>query len=139
MNDFLELGEPIAEIERTIGSKKKAYDDGKHIFYVNAGVDDDSDVAKLMNYFKSADPYDSDYGELSDRVHVLKCEKEGEDPMCAITQSFVDEGKIIGVVEYLRDVEEVSDEDIVEKIKKRFQLNDFQAKTFVYSGEKVSV
>lgn len=139
MNDFMGLGEPIAEIERTIGTKKKAYDDGKHIFYVNAGVDDDSEVAKLMNYFKVADPDDASHGELSDRVHLLKCEKEGEDPMCAITQSFVDEGKIIGVVEYLRNVEDASDEDILDKIKEYFQLNDYQARTFVYSKEKVEL
>ena len=139
MNDFMELGEPIAKIESTIGTKKKKYDDGKHIFYVNAGVDDDSEVAKLMNYFKLADPNDASQGELSDRVHVLKCEKEGEDSMCAITQSFVDEGKIIGVVEYLKDVEGLSDEVILNKIKDRFQLNDYQAKTFVYPKETATV
>ena len=139
MNDFMELGEPIAEIERTIGTKKKAYDDGKHIFYVNAGVDDDSEVAKLMNYFKLADPDDASHGELSDRVHLLKCEKEGEDPMCAITQSFVDEGKIIGAVQILRDVVHMNDEEIMEDIKDRFQLNDYQAKTFVYPKEKVEL
>lgn len=92
-----------------------------------------------MNYFKLADPDDASHGELSDRVHLLKCEKEGEDPMCAITQSFVDEGKIIGVVEYLRNVEEVSDEDILDKIKEHFQLNDYQAKTFVYPKEKMEL
>ena len=79
-----------------------------------------------------ADPSDLSHGELSNRVHVLKCEKEGEDPMCAITQSFVDEGKIIGYVECLREEQKASDETIVEKIKERFQLNDYQARTFVY-------
>lgn len=137
MNDFMELGEPIAEIERTIGTKKKAYDDGKHIFYVNAGVDDDSEVAKLMNYFKLADPDDASHGELSDRVHLLKCEKEGEDPMCAITQSFVDEGKIIGFVECLRNINNMDDEEIIEVIKGKFELNDYQAKSFVYPKESV--
>ena len=137
MNDFLKLGEPIAKVESTIGIKNKVYDDGKHIYYVNAGVDDDSAVAKLMNYFKVADPNDPSQGELSARVHVLKCEKEGEDPMCAITQSFVDEGKIIGVVEYLRDEEKLSDEEILRRIKDRFQLNDYQARTFLDTKELV--
>ena len=88
-----------------------------------------------MDYFKLADPNDSSHGDLSNRVHLLKCEKEGEDPMCAITQSFVDEGKIIGVVEYLREDEKMTDERILEKIKERFQLNDYQARTFVYPKE----
>ena len=138
MKDFMLLGEPIAKVNRTIGSKNKVYDDGKHIYFVNATVDDRSEVARLMDFFKSADPYDSSHGELSDRVHVLKCEKEGEDAMCRITQSFVDEGKIIGAVEILRDVVHMNDEDIVKEIKERFQLNDYQARTFVYPKEAVN-
>ena len=138
MKDFMNLGEPIAKVNSTIGSKNKTYDDGKHIFFVNASVDDKSEIARMMDYFKSADPNDSSHGELSDRVHVLKCEKEGEDAMCRITQSFVDEGKIIGVVEYLREDEKMSDEKILEKIKERFHLNDYQARTFVYTKEAVT-
>ena len=101
-------------------------------------MDDHSKVADLMNYFKLADPYDTSHGELSDRIHLLKCEKEGEDPMCAITQSFVDEGKMIGYVECLREEQKASDEITVEKIKERFQLNDYQARTFVYPKDSVS-
>ncbi|MBQ6399413.1 MAG: PD-(D/E)XK nuclease family transposase [Clostridia bacterium] len=135
MNDFMGLGEPIAQVESTIGKKKKTYEDGKHIVYVNAGVDDESEVARLMDYFKLADPNDSSHGELSDRVHLLKCEKEGEEPMCEVTQSFFDEGKIVGAVQILRNVNHLEDEEIVEIIKKEFNLNDFQAKTFVYPRE----
>ena len=138
MNDFMDLGEPIAKVNSKVGSKNKDYDDGKQIFYVNAAVDDDSEVARLMEFFKSADPNDTSHGELSNRVHLLKCEQEGEDPMCKITQSFVDEGKIIGVVEYLKNVQQKSNEDIVQEIMKYFQLNDYQARTFVYPKEAVN-
>ena len=69
---------------------------------------------------------------------LVKCDKEGEDSMCAIIQSFVDEGKIIGVVEYLRVVEKMPDENILERIKDYFQLNDYQARTFVYPRETES-
>ncbi len=58
--------------------------------------------------------------------------------MCKITQSFVDEGKIIGAVEILREEMKMLDEKIVEKIKDRFQLNDYQARTFVYPKEAVN-
>ena len=85
-----------------------------------------------MKFFKTADPNDLSHGELSNRVHVLKCEKEGEDPMCAITQSFVDEGRIIGAVEILRNVYHLDNEKILEIIKEQYQLNDYQARTFVY-------
>lgn len=138
-DDFMELKQPIAQVKSTIGNSNMEYDDGKHIFYANAEVDDNSEVADLMKYFKSADPNDSGHGELSDRVHLLKCEKEGEDPMCAITQSFVDEGKIIGAVQILRDVVHMNDEEIVKDIMNRFQLNEYQAKTFVDPKEPMSV
>lgn len=138
MNDFMDLGEPIAKVNSKVGSKNKDYDDGKQIFYVNAAVDDDSEVARLMEFFKSADPNDTSHGELSNRVHLLKCEQEGEDPMCKITQSFVDEGKIIGYVECQREEYHMPDEKIIEKIKDRFQLNDYQARTFVYPKEAVN-
>ena len=59
--------------------------------------------------------------------------------MCAITQSFVDEGKIIGAVEVYKEEMKLSDEQILQRLKERFQLNDYQAKTFVYSDERVSM
>ena len=62
----------------------------------------------------------------------------GEDPMCEITQSFVEEGKIIGVVEYLRNVQHKNNEDIVKEIMEYFQLSDYQARTFVYPRETIA-
>lgn len=139
MNDFMNLKTPIAKVRSYIGDEDKVYDDGKSIYFVNAAVNDQSEVAKLMDYFKLADPYDLTHGELSDRVHLLKCDPEGEEPMCAITQSFVDEGKIIGYVECLRDEQKASDDTILEKIKEKFQLSDYQARTFVFPKEAVTV
>ncbi len=36
-----------------------SYDDGLHVIYVNTAVDDGSETAKLMNYFKNANPDDT--------------------------------------------------------------------------------
>ena len=58
--------------------------------------------------------------------------------MCEVTQSFVDEGKIIGVVEYLREEAKMQDEEIIVKIKERFQLTDYQARSFVYPKDSVT-
>ena len=43
------------------------YVDGTNTIYVNAAVDDGSEVAKLMRYSKTADPDDMSQGELSRR------------------------------------------------------------------------
>lgn len=68
------------------------YEDGIEEIYVNAAVDDGTEIAKLMQYFKTAKPDDSSQGELSKRVHFLKCEEGGHEIMCKITDMFYQEG-----------------------------------------------
>ena len=68
-------------------------DDGLHVLYVNAAIDDGTETAKLMKYFKKADPADMSQGDLSRRIHFLKCEEGGFKVMCQITEKLVQEGK----------------------------------------------
>ena len=72
------------------------YSDGIEIVYVNAEIDDGSEVSKLMRYFVTADPYDFSQGDLSKRVHFLKCEEEGQRIMCKVTDELIEIGKVIG-------------------------------------------
>lgn len=134
LNDFLHLEEPISMVQSTIGSKNIRYDDGKYIFYVNASVNDGSEVSELMKYFKTADPNDAGHGALSKRVHLLKCEPEGEEPMCAITESFVEEGEILGVIRYMRK-HGATESEILDEIKEEFSLDDFEAESFLHDPE----
>ena len=107
-------------------------------FFVNATINDDSEIAKLMDYFKLADPNDASQGDLSKRVHFLKCEPEGEEPICAITESFVEEGEVIGVVRYLRK-RGASDDEILAEIKEEFNLDDYEAESFVQGTKEFPV
>ena len=75
------------------------YEDGRHITYVNTAVDDGSEIANLMSYFKTADPYDMSHGDLSKRVHFLKCEEGGFDLMCNVTDRFIQLGREAGLKE----------------------------------------
>ena len=72
------------------------YDDGEYIFFVNAAVDDGSRIAKLMNYFKTADPDDDSEGELSKRVRYLKKEEGGMDIMCEVSDRIMERGRKFG-------------------------------------------
>jgi len=45
-----------------------------------------------MKYFKKADPADMSQGDLSRRIHFLKCEEGGFKVMCQITEKLVQEG-----------------------------------------------
>ena len=83
-----------------------------------------------MDFFKLADPHDASQGDLSKRIHFLKCEPEGEETMCAITESFVEEGEVIGVVKTMCKYG-ASDEEIIKAIKSDYELDDFEAESFI--------
>ena len=95
--DIQKTGKTIAWVEKTLAGKE--YDDGVHIAFANAEIDDGSDVAGLMQYFKTADPDDQSQGVLSERIAFIKRAKEGEEIMCAIEDRFIEEGRVRGKIE----------------------------------------
>ncbi|HJA11400.1 MAG TPA: hypothetical protein H9799_00350 [Candidatus Mediterraneibacter merdipullorum] len=74
--DIWKQGKTVNPVIKRLGEKGPVYDDGVHVIYVNAEVNDGSRIAKLMEYFKTADPEDDSEGELSKRVHYLKRENQ---------------------------------------------------------------
>ena len=94
--DIYHRGKTIYPIEKELGGTGLPYDDGVHIFFVNAAVDDGSRIAKLMKYFKTADPDDDSEGELSKRVRYLKREEGGVDIMCEVSERIMERGRKIG-------------------------------------------
>lgn len=47
----------------------------------------------MMKYFKTADPNDNSEGDLSKRVHFLKCEEGGIDIMCEVAERIEARGR----------------------------------------------
>ena len=97
--DLWQAGKTVYEVEKNFKGTGLSYDDGIYVTYVNAEVNDGSDIAKLMNYFKTADPDDMSQGDLSTRVHFLKCEEGGYLEMCEVSEKIYNEGKIEGKME----------------------------------------
>ena len=95
-NDIWHCGKAIYPVGKTLGDTGITYDDGEYIFFVNAAVDDGSRIAKLMNYFKTADPDDDSEGELSKRVRYLKKEEGGVEIMCEVSDRIMERGRKIG-------------------------------------------
>ena len=95
-NDIWHCGKAIYPVGKTLGDTGITYDDGEYIFFVNATVDDGSRIAKLMNYFKTADPDDDSEGELSKRVRYLKKEEGGMDIMCEVSERIMERGRKFG-------------------------------------------
>lgn len=75
--DILGDGQTVYSVEKICTETGKPYDDGLHLVYVNAEVDDHSEIAELMRYFKTSEPDDMSQGELSKRVHFLKSDEGG--------------------------------------------------------------
>lgn len=88
------------------------YDDGQHILYVNAAINDGSETAKLMQYFKTADPEDMSQGDLSKRIHFLKCEEGGYEIMCEVSEKIFAEGRAEGRAEGKTEGEKIGEERI---------------------------
>ena len=101
--DLWKAGHVVYPVEKYFENTGLKYEDGQHILYVNAAVDDGSETAKLMKYFKTADPNDMTHGDLSKRIHFLKCEEGGYQEMCEVSERIyregIEEGKAKGRAE----------------------------------------
>ena len=86
----------VYEEEKRFRQTGQPYTDGAHLIYVNAEIDDKSRTAKLMQYFRTADPFDDSEGELSKRVRFLKTEEGGIEIMCEIMERIREEGRLEG-------------------------------------------
>ena len=98
-NDLWKQGHLEYPVEKRFKNTRLAYEDGLHIIYINAAIDDGSAKAKLMKYFRTADPNDMSQGELSKRVHYLKCEEGGQEIMCEVSERIYSMGLEEGIAE----------------------------------------
>lgn len=91
--DIWKSGYTVYEEEKRFRQTGLLHEDGAHVTYVNAAVDDGSRIAKLMRYFRTADPFDDSEGALSKRVRFLKTEEGGREIMCEIMEKIREEGR----------------------------------------------
>lgn len=101
--DLWKTGKTVYKVEKKFEGTELPYDDGVYITYVNAEIDDGSNIAKLMNYFKTANAEDMSQGDLSARIHFLKCEEGGYQEMCEISEKIYNEGKLEGRLESTKE------------------------------------
>jgi len=63
--------------------------DGIHRIFANCAVDDGSDIAELMQYFKNTKGRNSKFPKLSERVQYFKDSQEGENHMSQTFEEYV--------------------------------------------------
>lgn len=81
--DIWRGGQTVYEVEQLLkfGNETAPYDNGMHTIYVNAEIDDGSNIAKLMQYLKTAKAGDTSQGALSEHVNYLKSPEGGREAM----------------------------------------------------------
>lgn len=98
--DIWKVDRTVCHVSKSLTEGQKSwlrlYEDGSHVTYINAQVDDGSEVAALMRYFKTADPEDDSQGALSRRVKFLKSEEGGVERMCELTDMIEKRGELRG-------------------------------------------
>ena len=90
--DLWKHGFAIYQVKKSL-QEVRPYDDGMRVLYINAAVDDGTARARLMRYFRTADPEDQSQGALSERVHYLKTEEGGIREMDDLLEEVYLEGK----------------------------------------------
>ncbi|WP_455266377.1 PD-(D/E)XK nuclease family transposase [Phascolarctobacterium sp.] len=97
--DIWHRGKTYYPVLKHLGDLTTPYDDGLHMYYINAEVNDNSEIANLMQFFKTADANDNSQGSLSQRITTLKTKKEGLTFMDDLIKEFYDAGADKGKAE----------------------------------------
>lgn len=89
--DVFGLNRTIYHIQNRIEETGTAVDDGLYRIFVNAAVNDGSDIADLMKCFVQTEATDPKYPRFAERVHMLKHSEGGKQVMSSVVDEIRDE------------------------------------------------
>lgn len=78
-------------IDFIINYRYKAYNFYKRIAYANTAIDDKSDIAELMQYFKKSVGEHQNFQKLCNRVKYFKETRKGVSDMCRLVEDYAAE------------------------------------------------
>ena len=97
--DILKKGLPIYHINRFIEETGDKFKDGTQIIYVNASIQEESHLGRLMHDFMCDKADDMYYEVLRNRVKYYKENQEGRREMCEIMDNIRNKGRLEGLTE----------------------------------------
>ena len=108
--DVLKTNQLVSRIERYI-DKHEQFKDKLHIIYLNASMQDDTPLGKLMHEMLCNDPDDMYYEVLRKRVSYFKRQEGGKKTMCEALEELITEaknegeerGRIASVIDILKN------------------------------------
>ena len=89
--DIFAKGRTTYHIDRVIQEEGIVVDNGVHEVYVNVAVNDGTEIAELMQYFKDSNGANEKFVKLCNRVDYFKYEKEGVKVMTTLFEKYVNE------------------------------------------------
>lgn len=81
----------IYHIDRVIHETGTVVENGTHEIYVNTAIDDKSDIAELMQYFKKSVGQNPKFPKTCRRVDYFKKTREGASIMCKLVEDYAAE------------------------------------------------
>ena len=79
------------EVKRVLDGYQEVVDNGVHELYFNTKANDDSEIARLLQYFENTDDAVTDYGALSEAVRFYKDTEEGVSAVCDEVRKYGDD------------------------------------------------
>lgn len=78
----------IYHMERVIKETGTVVENGTHEIYVNTAIDDGTEIAKRMQYFKKSAGVHQKFQKLSKRVQYFKESQKGVTEMCELVEEY---------------------------------------------------
>ena len=75
-------------MERVIKETGTVVENGTHEIYVNTAIDDGTEIAKRMQYFKKSTGVHQKFQKLSNRVQYFKESQKGVTEMCELVEEY---------------------------------------------------
>lgn len=91
--DIFEKGRVVYHIDRVIRETGDVVSNGVHEIYANIAVDDGSEIAELMQFFKKSEGINAKFPKLCGRVNYFKQEKAGVKSMKTWFDNYLAEEK----------------------------------------------
>ena len=90
--DIFKSGKTTYHIDRVVRETGTVVENGLTEIYVNASVDDGSDISKLMEIFTDSSKYDFEkFPKVSARKQQFKIEEKGDAEMCELVEEYAKE------------------------------------------------
>ncbi len=114
--DVFKSGKALYHVDKIVRETGKLADNGFAELYVNAEVDDGSDVALLMDIFTDDNAYDDNrFPATSSRKSRFKTTEEGVSEMCEVMERYKAEGMAEGMAKGKAEV-------VIELLKEKLSI-----------------